>query len=186
MSFEPDLFYDFTLMNLGEFLKEKLNEKALIAMDKYADRFPEGYPEVVRGLYYADMPNISVIEYPSLQLYRVSCESHRYKNGNGVRYCQVVIEYSLAYSNLNMLPNILNWVDYHLHRILLDYEYYEFPTGKPVQDDLRFISDRSEYRTGLNILSQEEYPYLRWVIRLRDDACPSPRNREQFEFDNIC
>lgn len=184
MSFEPNLFYDFTLQNLAEFLKEGLNERGIAFMEKYAERFPHGFPAIVRSLYYAEQPNISIIENPSLCVYRLSCDSFRYKGGNGVRTCQVVIQYTLDYPNLESLPNILNWVDFHVHQLLLNYEYEEFVAGKPIQEDLRFIPDRTEYRTQVNVMTTESYPYLRWLIRLRDDACPTPRNKDQFNFDN--
>ena len=95
-----------------------------------------------------------------------------------------MIEYSLAYPILKQLPNLLNWVDHHVQQLLLDYEYAEFPQGKAIQKDLRYFPDRSEYRTGVSQTSQEEFPFLRLIVRLRDDACPSPTNhKDQFNFN---
>lgn len=185
MSFDPDIFYDFTLINFGEFLKKNLNQRGEISMGKYPERFPNGFPMIVRTLWYAGQPNISLNEMPALKVFRMSTESHRYKDGNGVRLCNVVIEYSLGYPVLEILPNLLNWTDYHIHQLLLDYEYVEFPQGKAIQKDLRYFPDRSEYRTGVNTLTQEEFPFLRLIVRLRDDACPTPTNhRDQFNFNN--
>ena len=185
MSFDPDIFYDFTLMNLGEFLKKEVNKRGIEAMSKYPERFPEGYPDIIRTLWYAGQPNISTIEYPALKVFRMSCDSYRYKDGNGVRICNIVIEYSLGYPVLEILPNLLNWVDYHIQQLLLDYEYAEFPQGKAIQQDLRYMPDRSEYRTGVSPTTQEEFPFLRLIVRLRDDACPTPTNhKDQFNFNN--
>lgn len=184
MSSNPDIFYDFTLINLGEFLKRELNKRGRTAMSKYAERFPNGYPDVVRTVWLAGQPNISTAEYPALKIYRSGCDALRYGQGNGTRYCQVVIEYSLVYPVLEQLPNLLNWVDHNVLQLLLDYEYSEFPGGKPIQEDLKFVKDRSEYRTGISQLTQEEFPFIRFLVRLRDDACPKPTNKDEFNFNN--
>lgn len=186
MSFEPNIFVDFTLQNLGDFLKDSLNERSIKSLSTRPEMFPQGYPPIVTNVFLADFPNMSTIEHSFLKIYRTNCESYRYKDGNGVRTCNVVIEYCLAYAELKAIPNLLNWVDFHIQQLLLNYEYAEFPIGKPIQEDLRFIPDRSEYRTGVNTLTQEAYPLLRLIVRLRDDACPTPRNKEQFDFENCC
>ena len=176
MSYEPNLFQDYVLLNLGFFLQKNLNELGVVQFKKKPDLHDGSYPQIVRSVYPMDFPGISNLEYPVLKLQRLSCSSFRYTGGNGVRTCNVSITYSVTHPLLKILPNLLNWVDYHLQSLLLKNELTH--PDKPIQKDLLFAADRSEYRTLVNNATQIEYPFLRILTSLREDYCYVPEHEE--------
>ncbi len=177
MSYAPDLFNDFVLLNLGVFLQKRLNERGVLEFRRQPDNFDGAIPNIVNAVYPLDFPSVSNLEYPVLKLQRLSCSSFRYGGGgSGVRSCNVSITYSVSHPVLKLVPNLLNWVDYHIQQLLLEYELNS--PEKPVDKSLLFTADRSEYRTMVNNMTQLEYPFLRILFTLREDYCYDPAHDE--------
>lgn len=182
MSYQPDLFNDYVLLNLGTFIKNTLNERGRAEFQRRPDHYDGQIPNVVNAMYPLDFPSVSNLEYPVLKLQRLSCTSFRYGgNGNGVRNCNISITYSVTHPVLKLIPNLLNWVDYHIQQMLLEYELAH--PEKPVDKSLLYQADRSEYRTMVNNMTQVEYPFLRILVNLREDYCYEP---EYDELKPLC
>lgn len=116
----PNLYKDATVESLGNFVKDKLNQRLqdYFSVPEFLDDYngildPLQLKEIVavNTLQIGDLPMTSTLEFPILKMYRISTTSKRVEN---YRESYISIMYGLNLPILEILPGFLNWICFYM------------------------------------------------------------------------
>jgi hypothetical protein len=109
----PELFKDEKLIAIGNYIKNKLNERI-----KSID------PTLVAvvSIQIGTKLNTSSLQYPVLYVNRLSTRASQKQN---IRYSDILIVYGLTLPSPAKYEGILNWISYQLTEILIEWREEE-------------------------------------------------------------
>ena len=148
---------------LACFLRDFINEKYKEAQEENTD-LPEGL--IIRNIRNYDAVNVPLAEFPLLKVYRLR---DRFKRASETTDpTDAAITYSVAYPDLDKLPDLLYWMGRQINLGLHSYQRRDKSLLPPAQDNRDYTV---EYLLTANEQLQVVFPFLRIQIQFKDIAC---------------
>ena len=148
---------------LACFLRDFINEKYKEAQEENTD-LPEGL--IIRNIRNYDAVNVPLAEFPLLKVYRLR---DRFKRASETTDpTDAAITYSVAYPDLDKLPDLLYWMGRQINLGLHSYQRRDKSLLPPAQDNRDYTV---EYLLTANEQLQVVFPFLRIQIQFKDMAC---------------
>ena len=149
---------------LAAFLRDFINEKyAEERVSKPA--LPQGV--IVRNIRNYDAVGVPLSEFPLLKVYRLR---DRFKRASETTdFTDAAITYSVAYPDLDKLPDLLYWMGRQINLGLHSYQRRNKSLLPPAQENRDYTI---EYLLTANEQNQVVFPFLRCQIQFKDMAGP--------------
>lgn len=116
---------------------------------------------VVRSYRGYDDFNVPLTEFPLLKVYK---NRDIFKRNTLFRSSLGAITYSVNYPDLEILPNLLDWVGFQINKGLLNYEHAEHDLLPPPNN----TGYSCEYLLSFNEMTQQVYPFLRFNLEFKN------------------
>lgn len=116
---------------------------------------------IVRSIRNYDAFNVPLSEFPVLKVYK---NRDIYRKGTFFRTSQGAITYSVSYPQLEVLPNLLDWVSYQINAGLIHYDKIEedllpMPNNEPYS---------AEHLLTLQEQTQTAFPFIRFNVNFKN------------------
>ena len=145
---------------LAVFLRDFINAEYNKARDNNPN-LPEG--TIIRNIRNYDAVNVPLSDFPLLKVYRLR---DRFARASYVTDpTDAAITFSVAYPDLDRLPDLLYWMGRKLNRGLHSYAKQDLQLLPPPQDNRDYTV---EYLLTANEQMQVVYPFLRIQIQFKD------------------
>ena len=145
---------------LALFLRDYINERYQELRKEKPD-LPEGL--IVRNTRNYDAVNVPLSEFPLLKVYRLR---DRFKRGSTTTDpTDAAITFSVAYPDLDRLPDLLYWIGKQINLGLHSYQRSTNHLLPPAQDNRDYTV---EYLLTANEQLQVVFPFLRVQIQFKD------------------
>jgi hypothetical protein len=148
---------------LSEYLRDYINQKYKEKQEKNPS-LPSGL--IVRNTRNYDAVNVPLSEFPLLKVYRLRDKFKR--AGTTTDPTDAAITYSVAYPDLDKLPDLLYWIGKQINLGLHSYQRSNNDLLPPAQDNRDYTV---EYLLTANEQSQVVFPFLRVQIQFKDMQC---------------
>lgn len=149
---------------LACFLRDYINEKYRETQEANTN-LPEGL--IVRNIRNYDAVNVPLSEFPLLKVYRLR---DRFKRASETTDpTDAAITYSVAYPDLDKLPDLLYWVGRQINLGLHSYQRRDKNLLPPAQENRDYTV---EYLLTANEQLQVVFPFLRVQIQFKDMIGP--------------
>ena len=145
---------------LANYLHGFINDQFVKETEASNNTIPEN-TIIIRSVRNYDAFNVPLSEFPLLKVYK---NRDVFRKGTFFRTSQGAITYAVSYPQLEILPNLLDWVAYQINAGLLNYAKIE-------EDLLPMPNNESysaEYLLSLNELTQTAFPFLRFNINFKN------------------
>lgn len=116
---------------------------------------------IIRSVKNYDAIGIPLSEFPLLKVYK---NRDIFKKGTLFRTSQASVTYSVSYPQLEILPNLLDWMSYQINLGLMTYERTEQDLLPPPNNE-GYVG---EYLLSANELTQAVFPFLRFNINFKN------------------
>ena len=134
-----------------QFEKEILASNGSIGADTIIIRTVSNYDQI--GCSLADLPLLKVYKNRDI-----------FKKGTLFRTSQGTITYTVSYPQLDVLPNLLDWISYQINLGLMTYEMAENDLLPPPNNE----GYSSEYLLTLSEQTQQVFPFIRFNINFKN------------------
>jgi hypothetical protein len=145
---------------LAVFLRDYINTKYNEAREVNPE-LPEG--TIIRNIRNYDAVNIPLSDFPLLKVYRLRDTFKRASFTTDPT--DAAITFSVAYPDLDRLPDLLYWMGRQLNMALHSYAKRDLHLLPPPQDNRDYVV---EYLLTANEQMQVVYPFLRIQIQFKD------------------
>ncbi len=145
---------------LACFLRDFINEKYREVQTANPE-LPEGL--IVRNIRNYDAVNVPLTEFPLLKVYRLRDQFKRASQTTD--FTDAAITYSVAYPDLDRLPDLLYWMGRQINLGLHSYARTEKHLLPPPQENRDYTV---EYLLTANEQLQVVFPFLRTQIQFKD------------------
>ena len=145
---------------LAVFLRDYINTKYNEAREVNTE-LPEG--TIIRNIRNYDAVNIPLSDFPLLKVYRLRDTFKRASFTTDPT--DAAITFSVAYPDLDRLPDLLYWMGRQLNMALHSYAKRDLHLLPPPQDNRDYVV---EYLLTANEQMQVVYPFLRIQIQFKD------------------
>jgi len=145
---------------LANFLYTFLNDEFKKEIEVSNNEIPSD-TIVVRSVKNYDAFNIPLSEFPLLKVYK---NRDVYKKGTFFRTSEGTITYAVSYPQLDLLPNLLDWVSYKINSGLMHYAEIE----QELLPNPNNVGYTAEYLLSLNEQTSVVYPFLRFNINFKN------------------
>lgn len=116
---------------------------------------------VIRGVTNWDDPSTPLTDFPLLKVYK---NTDNFRKGTTFRESNGAVVYCISYPQLNVLPNLLDWMAYQINLGLLTYERTEQDIFPPINNS-GYVA---QYLISVNEATQSIYPFLRFDINFKN------------------
>ena len=116
---------------------------------------------IVRSFKNYDAINVPLSEFPLLKVYK---NRDIFKKGTLFRTSQGTITYSVSYPQLEVLPNLLDWMSYQINLGLMTYEMAENDLLPPPNNE-GYVAD---FLLSANEQTQQVFPFIRFNINFKN------------------
>lgn len=148
---------------LACYLRDFINQKYKAKQIKNPE-LPEGL--IIRNIRNYDAVNVPLSEFPLLKVYRLRDKFKRASETTDPT--DAAITYSVAYPDLDKLPDLLYWIGKQVNLGLHSYQRTENNLLPPAQNNRDYTV---EYLLTANEQLQVVYPFLRTQIQFKDMQC---------------
>jgi hypothetical protein len=145
---------------LAVFLRDYINTKYNEAREVNPE-LPEG--TIIRNIRNYDAVNVPLSDFPLLKVYRLRDTFKRASFTTDPT--DAAITFSVAYPDLDRLPDLLYWMGRQLNMALHSYAKRDLHLLPPPQDNRDYVV---EYLLTANEQMQVVYPFLRIQIQFKD------------------
>lgn len=149
-----------TTQKIANYLKTFINEQFEKEIAASGNTIPQD-TIIIRSVSNYDRINVPLSEFPLLKVYK---NRDIFKKGTHFRTSQGTITYSVSYPQLDMLPNLLDWVSYQINLGLLNYEMAEQDLLPPPNNEGYSADFLLSANEQLNIV----HPFLRFNINFKN------------------
>lgn len=155
-----NILVDEPCQRIAEYLRDGLNR----AYEVYQQRTPEfdQTPRLIVRHITTMNEGLDLSCFPALKVYTLRTI---YKPGTTIGVSPSVVEYCLAYPDIQDLPGLIKWVSDQINRLLRDYQTFHNPQCEPQIGRDSFIGER---RIQINENRQALYPFLRFNFTFTD------------------
>jgi hypothetical protein len=116
---------------------------------------------IIRSVRNVDAINVPLSEFPLLKVYK---NRDIFKKGTLFRTSQGTITYSVSYPQLEVLPNLLDWMSYQINLGLMTYEMAENGLLPPPNNE-GYVA---EYLLSANEQLNVVFPFIRFNINFKN------------------
>jgi hypothetical protein len=145
---------------LANYLKTFINERFAEEIALPNSGIPSG-TTVIKSVRNYDDPSVPLSDFPLLKVYK---NRDIFRKGTLFRNTQGTITYAVSYPQLQVLPNLLDWLSYQINNGLLNYEMAENDLLPPPNDE-GYVG---EFLISANELTREVHPFLRFQINFKN------------------